>query len=76
MEHKFSQILRYMGISKEQIHMEASFKKDFEFNEFQFSCLVHYIEIYFNINIFPEDYASLETIGNAICFVKKRVENA
>ncbi len=71
-EEKFSRIFKYMGIPKEQIRLEASFIKDFEFNEFQFNCLVLYIKNYFKINIRECDYTELNTIGNAITFVRKR----
>ena len=45
-----------MGIFDDEICRKASFKKDYEFNDFQFACLVFYIEKYFNVNISPEDY--------------------
>jgi len=73
-EEKFSLIFKYMGIPKEQIRMEASFAKDFDFEEFQFACLVFYIGSYFKINIRETDYAELNTIGNAMDFVKRRLQ--
>jgi hypothetical protein len=44
-EEKFSRIFKYMGIPKEQFRLDASFVKDFEFNEFQFNCLVLRVKI-------------------------------
>ena len=73
---KFWRILKYMGIPKEQVKMNTSFERDLDFNEFQFSCLGFYIESYFKINIFPEDYCNLDTIGNAMNFIKSRIEDA
>ena len=63
-----------MGIPKEQIRKEASFIKDFDFEDFQFTCLAFYIGIYFKINIRERDYAELNTIGNTMDFVKRKLE--
>ena len=63
-----------MGIPKEQIRMEASFENDFDFEEFQFTCLAFYIGIYFKINIRERDYAELNTIGSTMDFVKRKLE--
>lgn len=73
-EEKFSMIFKYMGIPKEQIRMEASFENDFDFEEFQFTCLAFYIGIYFKINIRERDYAELNTIGSTMDFVKRKLE--
>lgn len=73
-EYKFSQIFRYMGIFDEQICKKASFKKDYEFNEFQFACLVFYIEKYFNMNISPKDYIHFDTVENTIEFVRYKLK--
>ena len=73
-ERKFSQIFKYMGIPKEQIRPDASFVSDLEFEEFQVTCLVFYIEAYFKINVTESDYAELNTIANAKNFVRKKLE--
>ena len=73
-DYKFSQIFKYMGLPKQEIRMDASFVKDFDFEEFQFTCLAFYIGVYFKINIREKDYAELITIGSTINFVKKRLE--
>lgn len=73
-EEKFSLIFKYMGIPKEQIRMEASFANDFDFEEFQFACLFFYIGSYFKINIREMDYPELNTIGNAMSFVKRKLQ--
>jgi acyl carrier protein len=73
-EENFLKILKYMGIPKEQIRKEASFIKDFDFEDFQFTCLAFYIGIYFKINIRERDYAELNTIGNTMDFVKRKLE--
>ena len=69
-EEKFSRIFKYMGIPKEQFRLDASFVQDFEFNEFQFDCLVLYIKNYFELNITKSDYTKLNTIGNTMTFVR------
>ena len=69
-EEKFSRIFKYMGIPKEQFRLDASFVQDFEFNEFQFDCLVLYIKNYFELNITESDYTKLNTIGNTMTFVR------
>lgn len=74
-EEKFSQIFRYMGIPREQIREEASFAHDFDFEEFQYTCLAFYIGIYFKINIRERDYAEITTIGNTINFVKRKLDS-
>ncbi len=63
-----------MGIFENQIRMEASFTKDYEFNEFQFTCLVLYIEKYFDIKILPKDYIYLDTVGSTIGFVHSKLK--
>jgi len=73
-EYKFSQIFKYMGFPEEKIRPEASFVVDFDFEEFQFNCLVFYIGSYFKINIREGDYAELNTIGSAMNFVKRKLE--
>ena len=69
-EEKFSRIFKYMGIQKEQFRLDASFIQDFEFNEFQFDCLVLYIKNYFELNITESDYTKLNTIGSTMTFVR------
>lgn len=71
-EEKISRILKYMGIPNEDIRLDASFVKDFEFNEFQFSCLVYYIKNYFDILIEENDSMELNTIGNTINFIRNK----
>ena len=73
-EERFSLILKYMGIPKEQIKMEASFADDFDFEEFQFTCLAFYIGIYFKLTIVETDYFELNTIGSAMNFVKRKLD--
>jgi len=71
-EEKFSRILKYMGIPKEEIRPDASFAVDFEFNEFQFNCLVYYISNYFDISVSESDYPQLTTIGNTKNFIRNK----
>jgi len=63
-----------MGLPKEQIRPEASFFTDFDFVDFQFNCLVVCIGTYFKINIQERDYSELNTIGEAMDFVKRKLE--
>jgi acyl carrier protein len=72
-EEKFFCIFKYMGIPKEQIRMDASFLKDFEFEEFQFGYLVFYLESYFRITISENEYPELDTIGSSMDFVKRKL---
>ena len=46
-DYKFSQIFKYMGLPEQEVRMYASFVNDFDFQEFQFNCLVFYIGSYF-----------------------------
>jgi len=71
-EEKISRILKYMGIPDEQVRSEASFLKDFEFNDFQFNCLVYYITNYFDIIVRKFDYPQLTTIGSTINFIQSK----
>ena len=73
-EEKFTQIFKYMGLPKDQIRNEASFKDDFDFGEFQFTCLAFYIGIYFKINIREQDYSEFSTIGQTMDFVKRKLD--
>lgn len=72
-EEIFFQIFKYMGIPKEQIKMDASFEKDFDFGDFQFTCLAFYIGVYFKINVREEDYTRINTVRDAIDFVRKKL---
>ncbi len=69
---KFSRILKYMGVSEKDICMDTSFKKDLEFNDFQFSFLHFYISNYFNIQISTEEYHCIDTIGNTLIFIQEK----
>jgi acyl carrier protein len=71
-EKKFSMILKYMGIPNEEVRPEASFVTDFEFNEFQFNCLVYYITNYFDIPVRECDYPELNTIGKTLNFIRRK----
>ena len=73
-EGKFSQIFKFMGIPTEDLRMDASFIKDFEFEEFQFGFLIFYLESYFRIHIRESDYAELDTIGNTMDFVRRKLK--
>ena len=73
-EEKFALIFKYMGIPIEQIQMEASFVKDFEFVEFQFGYLVFYLESYFRITITESEHCELDTIGSTMNYVKSRLK--
>jgi acyl carrier protein len=72
-EEKFSRILKYMGIPKEEVRPDASFINDFEFNEFQFNCLVYYITNYFDIPVRESDYPEINTIGNTMNFIRRKI---
>lgn len=72
-EEKFSRIFRYLGIPRAEVRKEASFVTDFEFNEFQFNCLVIYINNYFQLHISECEYAKLTTIGETINFVRDKM---
>ena len=69
-EEEFTQILNFMGIPNDEIRNEASFAKDYGFDELQFICLALYIGIHFKINFKHVDYEKLDTVGDAIDFVK------
>jgi acyl carrier protein len=71
-EEKFSRILKYMGIPNEEVRPDASFVKDFEFNDFQFNCLVYYITNYFDIKVKDSDYPQLTTIGSTLNFIRSK----
>lgn len=73
-EERFSLILKYMGIPANEINLEASFVKDFEFEEFQLGYLIYYLESYFRIKIKESDYSELDTIGSAREFVRRKVK--
>ena len=72
LEEKFSRILKYMGLPKEDIKPDASYAVDFEFNEFQFNCLVYYIHNYFDISVDESDYPQLTTIGSTMNFIRSK----
>ncbi len=72
---KFEQILRFFGISKGEVRMEASFVKDFGFDDLQFRCLAFHLENFFKISIRKDEYVELDTIGHAMNFVSKKISD-
>jgi len=64
--------MKYMGIPNEEVRPDASFVKDFEFNEFQFNCLVYYIVNYFDISVSESDYLQLTTIDSTKNFIRNK----
>lgn len=72
-EEKFSLIFNHMGLPADQIRHEASFAHDFHFGDLQFTCLAFYIGIFFKINVRETDYAQINTVGEAIDFVKRKL---
>ena len=68
-------ILKYMGISRRRMKLDASFAKDFKFRRFQYTCLETSIGAYFNVNLGEQDHARLNTIGDAINLIRKKLES-
>jgi acyl carrier protein len=62
-----------MGLPEEKIQPEASFVKDFDFEEFQLGYLVFYLESYFRITIRESEYHKLDTIGSSMDFIRKEL---
>ena len=61
---KFTRMLKYLGISSDEIHSNASFTEDFEFDTFKMGCLFFYLENYFQVSIPEEQTTTMKTIGD------------
>ena len=73
-EDEFVNILTFMGIPNDKIRNEASFIKDYDFDESQFICLALYLGIFFKINVRECEYTEFDTVETAINFVKRKLK--
>jgi acyl carrier protein len=75
LENKVSEIIvEQLGASKEEIVPEASFIDDLGADSLDIVELVMAMEEEFDIEIPDEDAEKIQTIGDALSYVKERVE--
>ena len=68
-------ILKYMGITRRRLKLNASFVDDFKFGNFHFACLETSIGAYFNVKLGKQDYAELKTVGDAVLLIRDKLKS-
>jgi len=68
-------IVEQLGVSKEEVVHKASFVDDLGADSLDIVELVMSIEESFDIEIPDEDAGKLQTIGDAITYLKERLES-
>jgi acyl carrier protein len=68
-------IVEQLGVSKEEVVSQASFVDDLGADSLDIVELVMSIEESFDIEIPDEDAEKLQTIGDAVTYLKERLES-
>ena len=68
-------IVEQLGVSKEQVVNQASFVDDLGADSLDIVELVMSIEENFDVEIPDEDAEKLQTIGDAVTYLKERLES-
>lgn len=68
-------IVEQLGVSKEEVVTKASFVDDLGADSLDIVELVMSMEESFDIEIPDEDAEKIQTIGDAITYLKERLEN-
>lgn len=71
---QLNRVFKYLGIKKEQISNQASFRDDFYFDDFKMGCLIFYLETYFDMEIQEEEIQQIRTIGDVKQYLGVEVE--
>ena len=75
LEERVSEIIvEQLGISKEEVKPEASFIDDLGADSLDIVELVMAMEEEFDLEIPDDDAEKIQTIGDALAYVKERVE--
>ena len=75
LEDRVSEIIvEQLGVAKEEVVAEASFIDDLGADSLDIVELVMAMEEAFDIEIPDEDAETIQTIGDAVSYVKRRVE--
>ncbi|MDG2052100.1 MAG: acyl carrier protein [Myxococcota bacterium] len=68
-------IVEQLGVSKEEVVIQASFVDDLGADSLDIVELVMSIEENFDVEIPDEDAEKLQTIGDAVTYLKERLES-
>ena len=68
-------IVEQLGVSKEEVVMQASFIDDLGADSLDIVELVMSLEESFDIEIADEDAEKIQTIGDAVAYLKERLES-
>ena len=68
-------ILRKLGVNREDIYPEATFKNDLFFDDKDWVCFLFFVESKFNISLKDEEVMQLKTVESTIHTVDKYLQN-
>lgn len=66
-------ILRKLGVKRDEIYPEASFKTDLFFDDTDWICFLFFIESKFNISIDDEELTKLTNLESSITTVNRHL---
>jgi acyl carrier protein len=66
-------VLRKLGVTRDYIYPEATFKNDLFFDDSDWNCFLFFIEEQFKISINDEEALKMVTIDNSIQLVNKHL---
>jgi acyl carrier protein len=68
-------IVEHLGVSRDEVVSQASFVNDLGADSLDIVELVMSLEESFDIEIVDEDAEKIQTIGDAVAYLKERLEN-
>lgn len=66
-------VLRKLGVTREYIYPEASFKNDLFFDDTDWNCFLFFIEEQFNISINDDEALKMISVGKSIEVVNRHL---
>jgi acyl carrier protein len=66
-------VLRKLGVNREYIYPEASFKNDLFFDDTDWNCFLFFIEEQFNISINDDEALKMASVANSIEVVNRHL---
>ena len=68
-------ITRYVEVDAEQITPDSRFIEDLGFSSFDFVTMIGELEDEFDIEVNEQEVAEIRTVGEAVSYVEKLIDN-